>query len=358
MTGLLLGVGLLFALLVLAYLAGPQGERAVEQFFVLLGGVLATLVEGLRRALSASAAFWREHFGPAFGIRPLLGGLLLVGASALLTWTDFSLLQMTLASLLPGTEGSQRVADLTAGAVIALEFLLGFFAFEFLGMTDFMGWDRRIPSGVRRGLAAGCLILLLGLALAQAGLAAWRTKKLQEADRAAAEVELVLQDEGAGPTIVEAPSSWLDRLPVPVVALLSFLGPLAAAAAAVGLYPVLVGAVGIGVAVACLFPLVLMLGVATVALHLVGYAQNLVQALLAIPQGFRRAPRGAPQPVSQAQAPGDGPDRGTSGDGRDSDHGLEAIVDALHTNPFGVEDEWLDGLRDGDSLHGLGRAGR
>jgi hypothetical protein len=391
----------LIAILVLsAALAYPPREQlgqVVQQTFVVLGGVLNTLVEGLRQAFSVSWGFWQRHFGEAFGVRPIVGGVVLVAICFFLVWADFRVLSLTFESLLPFEEDQSRAVsvfgeaisvsagDLIAVAAIALESLVGFFVFELLGLTDFMEWDRRIPEKMSKALGWGSVALLTFLCLAHAGLAAWRTVKIQELDQAAvAEKQMLLTpgSEGSGP-IIQAPDvqtpeateaqNWLDRLPVPLMAFFSGVLPLATAASAVGLYPLLVSVIGSGVAVFVLFPLLLALGLMTLLLNFIGYAGALAQALLGVlaslgglpVQGIRKAweliggPREAPsssEAPRRQQAPTDQPQpsaqvqealpapQGPSNE-QDSAQGLDAVVEALNVDPFRVKGPLLDQLR-------------
>jgi hypothetical protein len=381
---------------VLAYLLREQLGQVVQQTFVVLGGVLNTLVEGLRQAFNVSRSFWQRHFGEAFGIRPIIGSVILVLFCCVFILADFAVLSLTFKSLLPFEEDQNRavfgeaisvsVGNLIALSVIGLEGLVGFLGFEFLGWTDFE-LDRRIPEKKRKALGWGCVALLIFFCLAHAGLAAWRTVKIQELDQAAvAEEQMLLTpgSEGSGP-IIQAPDvqaseateaqDWLDRLPVPLMAFFSGVLPLVAEISAVGLYPLLIGAVGIGVAVAGLFPLLLALGLMTLLLNFIGYAGALAQALLGVlvslggllVQGIRKAweliggardevpsssetprrqqaPTDQPQPSVQVQEalPVSPSQEGPSNE-QDSAQGLEAVVAAM--NPFGVDGSLIEKLR-------------
>lgn len=377
-------------LLVLVHVLREPLRQVVQQTFVVLGGVLNTIVEGLRQALSASMTFWRRHFGQAFGIRPILGSVFLVGVFLLLAWADFALLRLTFASLLPEEQiGTASVvnqpvvvnaAGVTAVAVIALEVLTGFLAFELFGWTDFMEWEQRAAAKTRKGLAFGCLGLLLALCLAHAGLAAWRTAKIQQshqAEAAAEEILLSSAEEGSS-AVVAVPEvqaaegaeveSWIDRLPIPVMAFLGFLFPLAAAAGAVGIHPLFVGTGGIGMAVLYLFPLSLALGVMNLLLNFIGYAGALAQACLDVlvgaggllVQGVRDVSEliGGPRERSSTAATFEGSPEPPAQGGEEAlfdapaprnepgpDQALAKVVDALSTNPFEVDGALLRELR-------------
>jgi hypothetical protein len=388
---------------VLAYLLREQLGQVVQQTFVVLGGVLNTLVEGLRQAFNVSRSFWQRYFGEAFGIRPIIISVILVSFYCLLILADLAVLSLTFKSLFPFEEDQNRavfgeaisvsVGNIIALGVIVVEGVVGFIGFEFLGWSDFiMELDRRIPEKnhpekKRKALGWGCVALLTFFCLAHAGLAAWRTVRIQELDQAAvAEEQMLLTpgNEGSGP-IIQAPDvqaseateaqDWLDRLPVPIMAFFSGVFPLVAAISAAGLYQLLIGAVGIGVAVAGLFPLLLALGLMTLLLNFIGYAGALAQALLGVlvslgglpVQGIRKAweliggardevpsssetprrqqaPTGQPQPSVQVQEalPASPSQEGPSNE-QDSAQGLEAVVAAM--NPFGVDGSLIEKLR-------------
>lgn len=284
---------------VLAYVLRESLEHLIQRSFALLYGLLNDIVQGLQQARTAALNFWHEHFGPVFGVRPLLGGLLAVGVWALLTLADFKLLMLTIDSLIPSGEEAWQIEiagqSLTAGgvtalAVIALEFLLGMWVLDLLGVTDFFMFHKTASATARKGVAAACLAALVLMCAAQASLAIWRTAKMEEAAAVESEQGALMSsadEQSLAPSAMPSGTAagtgvWVDRIPLPAMAMLNFFLPLAAAGAAGGIYPVLVGAVGVAAAIAVLLPLLLVLVVATLVRNAVGYAAEVVLAVFSV----------------------------------------------------------------------------
>jgi len=383
----------------LAYVLRESLEHLIQRSFALLYSLLGDVVQGLQQARAVALNFWHEHFGPAFGVRPLLGGLLAVGVWALLTLADFKLLMLTIDSLLPSGEETWQLevagrvmtaGEVTALAVIAFEFLLGMCALDLLGVTDFFMFHRTVSPRVRKGAATACMVVLVLMCAAQAGLAIWRTDKMADAARAMEFEEGALLSSGAeqssaSSTVASGVESvsgrWVDRIPLPAMAMLNFFLPLAAAAAAGGVYPVLVGAAGVAAAVAVLLPLLVAVVLATLVRNAIGYMAEVVLALFSvltapgrqIEQVLRRRPdpQGA-QTQAQVGATGHDPAHRsettmssrdantraagmsagpgaatvTGRDGHAAGPGIEEatvadVIAALDRNPLGVSDEDL-----------------
>jgi hypothetical protein len=280
--------------LALAYLVRESLGHLLQRTFALLYGLLNDMVGGLAHARTAALTFWHEHFGPAFGVRPIVGGAILVAVWGLLTLADFKLLMLTIDSLVPAGEEAWRVeiagysltaGQLTAIAVIAFEFFLGMMILDLLGLTDFFPGHKAWSSPSRKTVAAACLAILVLMCAAQAGLAIWRTAKMEEAG-AAIDSEQLSGTSGDEQSLAPGPASgsagWVDRIPLPAMALLNFFLPLAAAGAAGGLYPVLVGGLGAVAAVAVLLPLLLAVVVMTLVRNAIGYAAEVVMALFSV----------------------------------------------------------------------------
>jgi hypothetical protein len=221
----------------------------------------------------------------------------------------------------------------------------------------------------------------------EAGLAAWRTKILQESSAAALTLEDALSAasgpdplslSGSEDTPAETPNqSWLDQLPVPVMAFFGFVFPIAAAVSAVGLYPLAMALFAIALALLGMLPLVLAAAVSNLLVNVTGYLAALAHAALSVPlrlgeilsHGIERAwewVAGArenaqvtsdgvatplpPPPVSDAGLASDHSQSQIAADSRTSNEqdpveGLEGVVAALNTNPFRVDDELLRRLQ-------------
>lgn len=369
MTGFWLFIGLLGLLLCAAVLPGPLTE-VVRQGIGVVIGTLHTLVQGLQRAHAQTLNFWRQQFGE-FSVRPFLGSLLLVSAAGVLAWAEFGLLIPTWASLLAtgeelaaGLPGSPAL--LTTIGLFVVEALMGFFLFEVAGVTDFMHWDERLSKKMRWAFIGLCLGILWLLAVVQAGLAIWRTEQITQMRQADELLSGWIGAGEAGAWVVSTPpSSWLDRMTPWFPGVVAFLFPVTAAAAAVGLYPLLMNLTALAVAIGGLLPLTLLLALATLVLNMASYMGSFLEALLNLVTGAGRLlaervrgqqgqqERGTPQPVSpvetvrppQPPSPPPEPIRADQGqllptsDGQEPAQGLDAVIEALNANPLGVEEE-------------------
>lgn len=384
--------------LAVAYLLRDALSRTLQDAFGVIIGLLNDVVGGLQTVRNSVIAFWREHFGEAFSVRRILGGLIMLGMFGVLTWADFILLRVTLASLLPTGEndwttsiGGYRLAaaELSAVAVVALEFLPGMLAFDLFDLTDFFHFGKKLSSKARRALGGFCLIILTLVCALQAGLAVWRTLKIGEmaeagglggGDVLSAGLEGNVSQTGeltpAG--LTEGPPGWvgtIDRLPLPAMALVNFLIPLGAAFSAIGLYPVVVGGVGVLAALGVLLPLGLTLAMVVLLRNGMAYLSQFTQTafrVLTAPgelveQGFRRgraqrAPEaeraqavespvnsaGAQSEASRsaphaAGATGTASPSASHGNGHTppTDGNLEEVIEAMNTNPLGMSEEDL-----------------
>jgi len=359
MTLLWLFIGCLGLLLLAAVLPGPLAE-VVRQGIGIVIGLLHTLVQGLQQARAQALHFWRRQFGE-FSVRALWGSLLLVGAAGGLGWGELGLLIPTWASLLPvekelATMLPGNPALLIAVGLFIIEALMGFLAFELSGVTNFMSWDEKLSKKTRWALIGLCLGILWGLAVLQAGLAVWRTEritKMEELDKL-----LLAQLGEEGKPVEPVPSGWLDRMGPWFPGIVAFLFPVTAAAAAVGLYPLLMNVTALAVAIGGLLPLTLVTGMATFILNGVGAVGGFVEALLQLITGAGQLLSGGirgrldvPQPASpvetpqppQPPSPPSEPVRVDQAqppsDGQGPAQGLDAVIEAVNTNPLEIQEE-------------------
>ncbi len=258
--------------------------------------------EGLRSVTQAFRSWWGRSFARAFTLRAFLGGIILCGFMLAFVLADYTLLVMAIASLFPLETTKTRIfgltllpADQMAIAIVAGELLFGFLIFEILEITHFIPLDQGWTKRQRIIIVALLAAILLGLACITSGMAAWRTRQMQQmAIVESAAISSDAYDISADSSFLDATNlpgsttpaasdvkpSFLDNLPTPAAAAVGFIVPVATALAGVGIYWLLLGLCGILSAVFVLMPMLLISWVAGVVTRIVQSLYMVLACLL------------------------------------------------------------------------------
>ncbi len=414
-TGWAIALGLLAGLFLLAHLRPGPTLRAVRDAFGVPIGLLGDLAEGLGRLLGQARGFWRESFGEAFGMRPLLGGALKLSFAILFTVAEFELLRLgmevvlrlvVVARPLP-IFGEETVAGLAAYAGVGLALMLADGVLELSGVAEFLRW--RLSPKARKVGTALCMAGLLIVCAIEAAVGVLRVLEMRNAElQAALTQEEVLgvaaSGQAATPPSASAHPGWIgfwDSLPLGIQGAFGFLVPLVAGLlGAVALHPVILGLAGLAVALP-IGLVVLMAGMVRLLLNLLARIAAFCESALSVaaPHGLQPTPeayspevaepaatpngdfgRGAeatrsdpnapaarqsqagdvaapprapismttPRPGNVAAPPSRGSEQAGEGLPQGDSEDLEALAEALVSNPLDVPEELLRDRRDGE----------
>jgi hypothetical protein len=331
--GLCVAVTLTVPLVILARKKPQESLRLVRSAFNVVIGPLGILNEAAQQALSFSLTFWRQHLAEGFGVRPLVGGLLLLSMVTVATFAEVELLTLAIEVLYGvGMDleevplwGTISVARLASYSFVFVGVALAHGALEFLGFaTLFSGVVGRTAPWVRKLSAALCCLLLIAVCAVQAAAGVIRVVKSRQLEEIAAveEVELGwLGGEDPAPQAIEGEalaneetSGWArfaDDLPLWIQATFGFVLPLVVSiGGAVASELVLMNVLGIALALPIglmMVPALLARLILTVVAAVATVAENVIEtaAPASAPETAAEllTPAAEPPPVSGANEP-------------------------------------------------------